>query len=232
VRRKTILLLAALCCLPSAARADLTIIVGTHFIMPNTANQAIQIVVTGGTNVEGMDFVAQVGDGGPTNIFTGPGNIAGPRITADLLTGTIWATNHNPITHPAGGAEGDQTVYLGITTASGTVTANGLIGTIFVDTTGILFGPPLNGMPGHHGWELNMGGGQGVWDNPNNPLNIATVGGQNMLPTNTDFPPLTVGNGLNIVDGLLDMEAPEPDSLALIAIGLAGLMIARIRKRD
>jgi hypothetical protein len=232
MQRRTLILLAALYCITSVVRAELTIVVGEHHLVPNEAHQAIQIFVTGGDNVAGMDFVAQIGDGGSTNLFTGPGNISGPTITADIVTGTIFASNHNTITTPGGGSEGNQTVYLGITTVSGTVTAQGLIGTIYVDTTGIFFGPPLNGLPGFHGWELNMGGGQGVWDNPNDPLNIATDGGQNMLPTNTDFPPLSVGNGLNIIDGLLEMDAPEPSSFALAAIALAGLMTARLRRRD
>jgi hypothetical protein len=231
MHRKVFLTLAALCCLASLARADLTIVVGEHILQPNTPHQAIQIFVTGGTQVAGADFVVQVGDGGPLNSFTGPGNISGPTITADVLTGTIFASNHNPLTTPDGGASGPQTVYLGITTASGTVAGAGLFGTIFVDTTGWTAGnqPLLNGVGPAKGWELNMGGGQGVWDNPSDPLNIATFGGQNMLPTNTDFPPLSVGTGLNIIDGHISI-IPEPSSVVMGLFAAAGLGIVAIRK--
>jgi hypothetical protein len=179
----------------------------TLFRSPNTPNQPIQIFATGdGTNVAGMDFVAQTGDGGPTNNFSGPGTIVAPNITADIVTGTIFAPNHNPVTMPGGGSEGTQTVYLGITTQTGTVTALGLIGTIFVDTTGFFTGT----------WELNMGGGQGPSD------------AAGFMPTPTDFPPLSVGNGVTIFDG--SITVPEPSSVVLGLFAAAGLGIVAIRK--
>lgn len=205
MHRKVFLTLAALCCLASIARADLTIIVGDHTLVPNMPNQAIPIFVTGGDAVAGMDFVAQVGDGGPSNNFSGPGTILGPNITADVVTGTIFAPNHNPPGDPAGGSEGTQTVFQAITTVSGTVVAEGLIGTIFVDTTGFFTGT----------WELNMGGGQGP--------------SSGFLPALTDFPPIGVGLGLTIIDG--SITVPEPSSVVMGLFAAAGLGFVAIRKR-
>ena len=110
------------------------VVVGTHMLLPNMPNQAIQIFVTGdGNQVAGMDFVAQVGDGGPTNACSsGPGCDRWSEHHGGRPTGTPFASNHNPTTDPAGGGEGTQTVYTGVTTQSGTVAASGLIGTIFV----------------------------------------------------------------------------------------------------
>jgi len=218
MHRKVFLTLAALCCLASIARADLSIIVGSHILQPNMANQPIQIFVTGGDNVAGMDFVAQVGDGGPTNAFSGPGVIAGPNITADVVTGTIFATNHNPPGDPAGGSEGTQTVFQAITTVSGTVTAAGLIGTIFVDTTG--WGPGFLHNPSDNSltWELNMGGGQGPSD------------AAGFMPAATDFPPIVVGSGLTILDGSITI-VPEPSSVVMGLFAAAGLGFVAIRKR-
>jgi hypothetical protein len=143
-----------------------------------------------------------------------------------LITGTIWAPNHNPVTNPAGGQEGTQTVFAGITTISGYVAGNGLLGTIYVDTTGWTLAnePLLNGVGPGKGWELNMGGGQGVWDTPNSPPNT--------MPTLTDFPPFEdVPDGsLSIIDGHISI-IPEPSSLALAMIAVVGLMIARLRRR-
>jgi Ca2+-binding RTX toxin-like protein len=110
--------------------------VGHHALAPNTAGQVIPIYVSGGVPVQGMNFNLQVGDGGPA----AGGSANGPAIQGlDILTGTIFAANNNGTTD----IDGDQTPDLAplfegrdTTTGSGFVVAEGLLGTVTVDTTG------------------------------------------------------------------------------------------------
>jgi hypothetical protein len=107
--------------------------------------QQVQIHVTGGEAVSGIDLFVQVGDGG----VTVGGDDTGPKITnLDLVTGTIFAANHTDIfTDPAPLIWGATT-----TTTAGTVAASGLLATLTIDTTGIttgqfdlLLNPPATG---------------------------------------------------------------------------------------
>jgi hypothetical protein len=107
--------------------------------------QQVQIQVTGGEAVSGIDLFVQVGDGGTTV----GGDDTGPKITSlDLVTGTIFAANHTDVfTDPAPLIWGATT-----TTTTGTVAASGLLATLTIDTTGISTGqfdlilnPPATG---------------------------------------------------------------------------------------
>lgn len=108
---------------------------GMHTLAPNMAGQQVQIHVTGGEAVSGIDFFVQVGDGGPDV----GGDDTGPKITQlDLATGTIFAANHTDVfTDPA-----PARLLWGAatTTNSGTVPANGILATLTIDTTGITTG--------------------------------------------------------------------------------------------
>jgi hypothetical protein len=106
---------------------------GMHTLAPNMPGQQVQIQVTGGEAVSGIDLFVQVGDGGTTV----GGDDTGPKITnVDLVTGTIFAANHTDVfTDPAPLIWGATT-----TTNTGTVLANGLLATLTIDTTGIISG--------------------------------------------------------------------------------------------
>jgi hypothetical protein len=118
---------------------------GMHTLAPNMPGQQVQIQVTGGEAVSGIDLFVQVGDGGTTV----GGDDTGPKITnLDLVTGTIFASNHTDVfTDPAPLIWGATT-----TTTTGTVAASGLLATLTIDTTGITTGqfdlilnPPATG---------------------------------------------------------------------------------------
>jgi hypothetical protein len=106
---------------------------GMHVLAPNTPGQQVQILVSGGEAVSGVDFFVQVGDGGTA----GGGDDTGPIITnLDLLTGTIFAANNTGVfTDPTPLLWGATT-----TTSSGSVSASGLLATLTIDTTGITAG--------------------------------------------------------------------------------------------
>ena len=110
------------------------IVVGTHNLLPKTAGQVIQIFVTGGNPVAGLDFNAQVADGGPE----AGGTMVAPAITkVDLITGTIFQTNN---TGPQDPGSVPQLAIRTITVAHDTVPAEGLIATVTIDTTDFLAG--------------------------------------------------------------------------------------------
>jgi hypothetical protein len=132
------------CCNPATASAA-AINAGMHVLAPNMAGQQVQIHVTGGEAVSGIDFFVQVGDGGATV----GGTDTGPKITSvDLVTGTIFGANNTGVfTDPAPLLWGATT-----TTSSGTVLANGLLATLTVDTSGftsgqfnLILNPPSTG---------------------------------------------------------------------------------------
>jgi hypothetical protein len=97
------------------------------------AGQQVPILVSGSDAVSGIDFFVQVGDGGAAV----GGDDTGPRITqVDLVSGTIFAGNHTGIFHdPAPLIWGATT-----TTSSGSVSANGVLATLTIDTTGMFEG--------------------------------------------------------------------------------------------
>jgi hypothetical protein len=116
----------------SAARAA-AVNAGTHVLAANMAGQQVPIVVSGNDAVSGIDFFVQVGDGGATV----GGDDTGPRITqVDLVSSTIFAGNHTGVfLDPAPLIWGATT-----TTASGSVSANGVLAMLTVDTTGMFVG--------------------------------------------------------------------------------------------
>lgn len=114
--------------------------VGTHVLLPNTADQVVMIQVTGGEQVAGEDFFAQIGDGGT---FLG-GSDSKPAFTnVDVLSGTVFAASNNgaygdPNGSPPGSNAAHPLIWVdGTTTVSGTVPANGLLAALTIDTTGL-----------------------------------------------------------------------------------------------
>ncbi|HEX2473822.1 MAG TPA: hypothetical protein VHK01_03690 [Lacipirellulaceae bacterium] len=116
----------------SGARAA-AVNAGTHVLAPNTPGQQVPILVTGSDAVSGIDFFVQVGDGGATV----GGDDTGPRITqVDLVSGTIFAGNNTGVfVDPAPLIWGATT-----TTSSGSVSAEGVLGRLTIDTTGMFLG--------------------------------------------------------------------------------------------
>ncbi len=127
-----ILAYAALIGMAKMAAATPIIVVGEHELLPNTPNQPIEIMVSGGDEVQGLNFRIQVADGG-THPDAG-GSLDGPTISnVDLLSGTIFGSNNT--------GQNDllrlpQVWVQSTTSAINTVPANGLLATVLIDTTG------------------------------------------------------------------------------------------------
>ena len=117
------------------------ITVGAHTLLPNTPNQTIQVFVSGGHAVSGLNLYAQVGDGGPERVqFDLPAGKDGPAITGiDIKTGTMFAGVPDS-------AQVDLAIpqvasaLIAIAQPGATVEAEGLLATITVDTTGFFGG--------------------------------------------------------------------------------------------
>ena len=130
----------ALLLLPSSMHAA-NIIVGNHTLLANTANQIVTIQVSGGEQIAGEDFVAQIGDGGA---FNGGSNTKPSLTNVDIINGTILASNNNGAfgdphgTNPPGSNAAHPLIWVdGTTTSTGTVVASGLFATLTIDTTGL-----------------------------------------------------------------------------------------------
>ncbi len=154
---------------PEATAID----VGHHYVLPNTPGQSIEIFVTGGDDVQGLNFYVQVGDGGPA-----VGGTPGPVIeAADIVTGTIFAANNVGETDFDGPGSPDalpQWEGLNTVTAAGTVAADGLLATVTIDTSSfsigkwaLLVGGTLNGDSDFAG--LPVGDIINGWIEINNP---------------------------------------------------------------
>ncbi|MBN2291312.1 MAG: PEP-CTERM sorting domain-containing protein [Pirellulales bacterium] len=134
------LILAASTLLAIPAQAA-TIDVGNRFLIPNKADQVVRIMVSGGEQVSGLNFFAQIGDGGPelSEFGLDPGTPA-PTITAvDIKSGTIFdgipddQSNDYSIPQVA--------MYsIAITEPEGSVPADGVLATLTFDTTGYTTG--------------------------------------------------------------------------------------------
>jgi hypothetical protein len=202
MQRKVILSLGILFCLTAVAQAGPTIVVGNHFLIPNTAGQIIPISVTGiaPNTVNGIVFSVAISGGGPAY-----GGALGPVITAmNFDSGpTIWlppsAPGHNlpSMWFDPGGqlAEGDFLIYSGFVTAT-----SGLVATLTIDTTGFF---------GH--WTLDLTGG--VLDDV---TGSTTFTGQNFVGSIT--------NGSIIAE-------PEPSSMVLGLFAVVGFGAVVFRKR-
>lgn len=127
---------AILWCAPQTIWATPEIVVGEHELLADTTDQLIEIMVSGGDSVQGLNLRLQVADGG-THPDAG-GSIDGPKISnVDLVTGTIFDGNNT--------GQNDllslpQVSVQSITTATGTVVADGMLATVLIDTTGFMEG--------------------------------------------------------------------------------------------
>jgi hypothetical protein len=114
--------------------------VGLHSLYANVSGQKVKLNVSGGDLVDALNFFVQIGDGGvAASGYRG----TGPLITeVDILTGTIFAGNNSGQTDLTGGLVPlpAEIALVGTDTASGSVTASGLLATLTIDTTGYAAG--------------------------------------------------------------------------------------------
>jgi hypothetical protein len=181
----------------------LTIVVGDHELQANQANQPIQVSVSGGDPVQGLNCRVQVADGGPP----AGGSDNGPAIQdLDILTGTIFDGNNTGTAdvdgpHPDAWPMGEIRSTI---TVSGTVAAQGLLATIVMDTTGFYRGS----------WPLFLSDTRdGPTDFPGLQESLEIADGTIRI-RGTQPPPPTI---------------PEPSTLVLVSLGVVGL--ARLRRR-
>ena len=123
-------------------RADLPqIVVGEHILRANQPNQTIQVFVTGGQQVAGAELFVMIGDGGPDLVELGlPAGNAGPMLTnVDVKSKTIFSTI---VDEPVDLGSFSQIANWSIAASAvnESVTANGLLATLTIDTTGFLEG--------------------------------------------------------------------------------------------
>lgn len=113
--------------------------VGNHLLMANTPNQTFTIQITGGEQVAGEDFFAQIGDGGSYN---GGVNSKPAFTNVDIIGGTIFAANNTgPQVNPAVPNSAHPLIWeVGTVTASGSVASTGKLATLTIDTTGLSSG--------------------------------------------------------------------------------------------
>lgn len=124
-----------LCGFGSTAVAELFIDVGHYDLLPDTPDQQILILVTGGDLVQGLDFNVIIADGGPEL----GGVVEGPAVTnTDIVTGTIFQNNNTGVIDL--GITLRQFDARSTTTAAGFVAAEGLLATLTIDTTGVFSG--------------------------------------------------------------------------------------------
>ena len=115
-----------------------TIIAISSNLLPNTANQTIQFMITGTDSIAGEDLNFEINSG-----------TSGPTLTSiDILTNTIFQSNNtgqNNFNFPGGivnsGSFAGRLGVVSTTTNSnvgtGTVTDNGLLVTLLVSTAGL-----------------------------------------------------------------------------------------------
>ena len=117
-----------------------TINVGNCFLAPNRAEQTVRIFISGGELVDGLNFYAQIGDGGPDLVEFGlPAGTPAPIITAvDLENGTIFDSVADP---QSDDGSLPQVVFYSIELQEGAdpVPAQGLLATLTMDASGFFF---------------------------------------------------------------------------------------------
>jgi len=204
--------------LATVAMATPTIVVPNVALLPNTPNQVILITVTGSPSdqVGGVNFIIDVAQGKGNGVATSGLNAtqtSGPKITAVDITGagTVFGPNNTGVQN----LMAPQTLpwekaAFGTSTTAGTVTANGLLARVTIDTTGFSQITNANGGVG------------GVWQLRMKSMTVQDGGGA------TDFAgvPATITNG-----SITLVSVPEPASVVLGLFAAAGLGAVALRNR-
>jgi len=131
--------LSALLCVV-APGLGATIDVGSFLLDPDTPGQQIFLEIQGTPGVDeaqGVTLNVQVADGYPDFVpGDPPTTIDGPNITAVDLVGPGTVFGSVPNTGPSFIAQLEQIWVVGTTTASGSVTTDGVLAVVTIDTTG------------------------------------------------------------------------------------------------
>jgi len=190
------------------------IIVGSHDLLPDTANQVVSIFVTGAASVTGINVRAQIGDG------TGP--LVEPVFDGIDFTGGIWDAHASTTTGgPVNGAEQFVQASEVFNNSGDDVVADGLVMQFLVDTTGISEGEfelRLEGTQIGANTEFILSGGA--------PLPIAITNGTlNIVPTTVLSRQFFYNNsffdGNNPAPNANDDDAIASDKTALLPGGTA-----------
>ena len=139
---RILLVLCVSFCVVTTASATPIIDVGNHDLIANQANQAIEIYVTGGDSVTGFTLQAQIGDGDGAN--------PEPVFSSISFAGAIWGdgtgvgAGNDAYTildpDPISGVEMLAQPSLAFNTTGVSRSANGLVVTLLIDTTGFSSG--------------------------------------------------------------------------------------------
>jgi hypothetical protein len=210
--RRVLLLLGVIVLVPAIAQAAITITVGTHNLLQNTAGQTVNIMLSGagGSDVySATDWKSTIAVGGPpiTHVFGDPAG----AIPGGNLAGSIWAGGSAGINlFPDGttsAGTGRQTAGTSTGTSGGTVnqTTNGIFVTVTVDTTGV--------SPGLYAFSLT-----------NHPS-----GTTRLLFWSEDDLDLFDVPGLVIENGFLNV-VPEPGTVVLGLFAVAGFAVVAVRR--
>jgi hypothetical protein len=211
--RRVLLLLGVIVLVPAIAQAAITVTVGTHNLLQNTAGQTINIMLTStaGSEYSSTDMRTVIAAGGPqvTHVF----NDVAAGIPIGNLAGSIWAGGSGGINAAPNGTTATST---GRQTAGGFATAGfanqstgGIFVTLTVTTVGISPGLYALNLTGH------PSGSTRVWISELDEFGDPTG---NLLDT---FPILENGF-LNVV--------PEPGSVVLALFAVAGFGFVAVRR--
>ena len=186
----------------TSTQAQITVNVGTHNLLPNTPGQEIQLNVSGSGAVAGLNFFVQVGDGFPDFGGTTDGpNIAAVDVIGTVSEPTIFFGNNTGQTDPG---SGQQIGIRNISTSSGTISPNGLLAILIIDTTGF--------SSGTFGLSLSNGG----------------------IPAGTEFlDSVAALLPATLIDGFINITpVPEPTFVAMVAGGALGAfaLVRRLRR--
>ena len=191
-----------------------SLLVGDHWLQPNTADQVIEISVTGEDLVTGLNVRAQIGDG------TGPE--VEPVFSGVDFGGGIWDAYSNTVTGgPVIGAEQFLQASVVFNVSGDEVVANGLVVKLLVDTTGFdaSDGPFVlllaNTQIGADTVFVLPGGGERVPDTAN-----GTVRAQNDAPVLGAIGPQDVDEGNTFQIGLSSTDVDAGDTLRYSVSGL------------
>jgi PEP-CTERM motif len=206
MQRRVLLILAVLACVPAVAQAAIVISVGNHALLPNTAGQDIDILLSGAGEYSASDWVTAIDAGGPqvTAVFAAPG--PGGAIPGGNLAGSIWAGGSAGMVNDVGNLtyptdDGRAVAGSSIATGGGVVnqTTNGIFLTLTLTTE-------------------NSGAG---------PFTLSLAGSNLLFWDAGEFDLFDVP-GVTFEPGTLTV--PEPGAMVLGLFAVAGLAVVAVRR--